>query len=527
MELKETEQERKRKSLILKIALFATGLSGIVAEYILSTLASYFLGDSIFQFTVVVSLMLFSMGLGSQLTPLFKKELLEKFIIIEFLLSILVSFSAILVYIISGYSMYTGVYLYSLSIAIGLMIGLEIPLVTRLNQEYEALRLNIASVMSYDYFGSLLGGLFFAFFGLPYLGLTYTPFVLGGINFAVAITLFIQLQYLIQRKQKLFLYPTAVLVLIILILGGIFAQPIITFSEQRKYKDKIIYEEQSRYQKIVITKWKNDYWLYLNARQQLSTVDEEMYHEALVHPAMKLNGKPKDVLILGGGDGCAARESLKYPSVETITVVDLDPAITNLAKTHPVLLQTNDSSFYHPKVKIENQDAMVFLQNDKNFYDAIIIDLPDPRTVDLNKLYTSEMYKLCKRQLRPKGVLVTQAGSPYHSRTSYECIYKTMQHAGFATAKLHAHILTFGEWGWILGVKEEALSEEKLKINLRKLKFNDISTTWLNNEAMLGLTSFGKQNNDFFISPDQKIEVNTMQNQVLYRYYLRGRWDLY
>lgn len=527
MEIQETQQERRRKSLILKIALFATGLSGIVAEYILSTLASYFLGDSIFQFTVVVSLMLFSMGLGSQLTPLFKKELLEKFILIEFLLSILVSFSAIIVYTISGYSMYTGVYLYSLSIAIGLMIGLEIPLVTRLNQEYESLRFNIASVMSYDYFGSLLGGLFFAFFGLPYLGLTYTPFILGGINFAVAITLFLQLQYLIQGKRKLILYPMGATVLIVLLLGVTFAQPIITFSEQRKYKDKIIYEEQSRYQKIVITKWKNDYWLYLNARQQLSTVDEEMYHEVLVHPALKLHGKPKNILILGGGDGCAAREILKHTSVKRITLVDLDPAVTDLAKTHPVLLQTNDSSLYHPKVKVYNQDAMTFIQQTKDFYDVVIIDLPDPRTVDLNKLYTSEMYKLCKRQLRPKGILITQAGSPYHSRVSYECIFKTMQHAGFSVAKLHAHILTFGEWGWIMGVKKDWMTEERLKTTLRKLDFEDIPTEWLNDEAMLGLTSFGKQDNDFFLDSNQKIEVNTMQNQVLYRYYLRGRWDLY
>ena len=180
----------KLKSNILKLSLFATGLSGIVAEYILSTLASYFLGDSIFQWTLIVSVMLFSMGLGSRLSRFLETDLLKKFIIIEFILSLLTSFSSLLAYTAAAYTVYTGIIIYSLSILIGLLIGMEIPLVVRLNDEFEALKVNISSVLENDYYGSLLGGLFFAFVGLPYLGLTYTPFILGGINFAVAIFLF-------------------------------------------------------------------------------------------------------------------------------------------------------------------------------------------------------------------------------------------------------------------------------------------------------------------------------------------------
>jgi len=523
MEKDKPNPQKKRKSLILKISLFATGLSGIVAEYILSTLASYFLGDSVFQWTIVLSLMLFSMGLGSRVSRYFTKQLLEKFIIIEFILSIVVSFTAMIVYLIAAYTVYDGFFIYSLSIVIGLMIGLEIPLVTRLNEAYQDLRVNISAVMENDYYGSLLGGIFFAFIGLPYLGMTYTPFVLGGVNFAVAILLYLKFKKLVIPKFRTILNISMVGVFVIILTGLIFSQQIIMFAEQRNYLDKVIFEKQSKYQKIVITQWKNHYWLYLNARQQFSTLDEEMYHEPLVHPILKLAQKPKNILVLGGGDGCAARDILKHKGVDKITLVDLDPAMTELAKTHPILLSVNDSSFYHPKVTVFNQDAFTFMADTEEYYDAIIIDLPDPRTVELNKLYTTEMYQLCYKHLRPKGLIITQAGSPYYATKAFECINLTMKDAGFQTVKMHNQVITLGEWGWIMGAKH--LNSQELKQSLRNLKFNELKTRWINNEAMLLLTSFGKK--DIFISAEEPIKINKIHDPVLYRYYMKGNWDMY
>jgi spermidine synthase len=170
---------------VLKAALFATGLSGVVAEYVLSTLASYFIGDSTVQWALIISTMLFSMGFGSRLTQYFEKNLLQKFIIIELLLSIFVAFSSIAAFTAAAYTMYTGFIIYLFSIMIGLLIGMEIPLVIRLNDEFEGLRVNVSSILEKDYYGSLLGGIFFAFIGLPFIGLTYTPFVLAFINFSV------------------------------------------------------------------------------------------------------------------------------------------------------------------------------------------------------------------------------------------------------------------------------------------------------------------------------------------------------
>ncbi len=520
----EHQVSKKLRSNVLKIALFATGLAGIVAEYVLSTLASYFLGDSVFQWTMIVSMMLFSMGLGSRLSKLFEKQLLQKFIYVEFCLSIFSAFAALLAYTAAALTMYTGFIIYTFSILIGLLIGLEIPLVIRLNDEFEELKVNISSVMEKDYYGSLLGGIFFAFVGLPYLGLTYTPFILGITNFLVALLLLYVLWGLIEQKVKKRLGFTAFLVAAVLISGLVLAKPIILFGEQQRYKDKIIYQEQSRYQKIVITQWKEDYWLYINGNQQLSTLDEQMYHEPLVHPAMKLLPNVKDVLVLGGGDGCAVREILKYPQVENITLVDLDPAMTELGKNHPVLSSLNNGSMLDKKVNIVNEDAFHFLEKTNLYFDVVIIDLPDPKTVELGRLYSQEFYTLASRQMRPHAVMITQAGSPYFATKAFYCVEKTMQNAGFQTQALHNQIITLGEWGWVLGLKTSDTSSFNLKQKLQSLEFSEIETAWLNKEAMQLMTSFGK---DFFLPKTDTIEVNTVHNPVLYRYYLDGNWDIY
>jgi spermidine synthase len=508
------------QSYVLKIALFLTGISGIVAEYVLSTLASYFLGNSIVQWTMILSTMLFSMGLGSRFSKGIKTHLVEKLIIVEFTLSILTSLSALLVYTVSAFTDYTGFFIYLMSIAIGVMIGLEIPLVTRINQQYESLRVNIASVMEWDYFGSLVGGVFFAFIGLPLLGISYTPFVLGVTNFIVAIWLFYKMDQNIKLYRKGLLQIFGVLVSTILILGFIFTDNIILFGEQRKYKDRIVFEKQSKYQKIVITKWKNDYWLYINGNEQLSTFDEFLYHEPLVHPIMKMVKEHKNVLILGGGDGFAVKEILKYKGVEKITMVDLDPAMTDLGKNNKIMRRFNKDSMHSNKLEIFNEDGFNYLEETNEYFDVIIVDLPDPKSLEINKLYTKEFYQIAKLHLRPNGMIITQAGSPYYSTEAFNCINKTMKEGGFNTLPLHNQVMTLGEWGWIMGSKK--LPSEIIKKQLQSLEYNDIETRWINNEAMLQITSFGK---GIFKSSD--LEINTINNPVLYQYYLRGNWDLY
>jgi spermidine synthase len=510
----------KYTSVFLKAALFATGLAGIVSEYTLSTLATYFLGDSVFQFTMIVSIMLFSMGLGSRLSKGISGNLLERFVTIEFILSVVASNVTVIVYSFFAFYGDTLLIIYGMSILIGLLIGMEIPIVIRMNEQFESLKVNISSSLENDYYGSLVGGVFFAFVGLPYLGLTYTPLVLGVVNFSVAIlfTIIIWPEIHSKTRKKISLY--AGLVVITLSLTGIFSQNIVEWGDRIRYKDQVVYSEQTKYQKIVLTYSEGNYWLFLNGYQQLSTLDEERYHDPLVHSVMSLHRDPKSVLVLGGGDGAAVRELLKYAEVDQITLVDLDERMTVLASTHPVLLDINKNSLNSPKVNVINDDGFTYMEKVNHKYDVIIADFPDPRTVDLGRLYTREFYWLCYHALKSGGFLITQAGSPYYAEAAFQCIQKTMSSAGFQTLPIHNQVLTLGEWGWVIGAKDHAGS---LKNDLQEASIR-VSTDWMTHAALTAISSFGKQ---VFPAPNIDIKVNRLHDPVLYRYYLDGRWDVY
>lgn len=510
-------------SFILKISLFATGCAGIVAEFVLSTLATYLIGNAIFQWTIVMSLMLFAMGFGSRISRFFYIGLLDTFILIEFALSVLCAISAQVAYGISVFTSAISFIIYIQAFVIGMLIGLEIPLVIRLNQFYEELRINISAVMEKDYYGALIGGLAFAFFALPYLGLTYTPIALGAINFLVASLLMWRFFSLLHRK---ILMPVLfAMVLCVLVMLAIFAEPIQQFGEQAKYKDKVIYSEQTRYQKIVMTRWKTYYWLYINGQEQFSTYDEEKYHEPLVHPAMALSANSDHVLILGGGDGLALREVLKHSNVKKVTLADIDPAMTDLAKTHPVLLSINNGAMLNSKVEIIHMDAAKFIRDHDLLYGVIIIDLPDPDSIDLMHVYSISFYRQILKHLIRGGILVTQATSPYFSTQAFQCIIKTIQAAGFAVLPYHNQIPTMGEWGWVIGAKETDMGENQLKNRILSEDFEAIHTRFINNDAILSMVYFGKGILDK--AEMDRIQINSEFNPVLHRYYLSGTWGMY
>lgn len=512
-----------RPGLALKISIFATGCAGIVAEYVLSTLATYLSGDAIFQWTIVMSLMLFAMGLGSRLSKVFKDKLLDTFILIEFSLSLLCASSAVIAYGLAAYTSHINLIIYFLALVIGALIGLEIPLVTRLNQSYEDLRSNIAAVMEKDYYGALLGGLFFAFFALPHLGLTYTPIVLGAINFLVAALLLWFFFRLVSRKKIViaaFVFSCLYLICLVIL-----ADPIIMYGEQRQYRDKVIFAQQTPYQKIVMTQYKEYFWLYINGQEQFSTFDEEKYHEPLVHPAMKLAGDRSRVLILGGGDGLALREVWKHKDVRSVTMVDLDKIMTGLAAEHPVLLSVNQASMQDQRLKVVNQDAAAFLKNDNQLYGVIIIDLPDPDTIDLMHLYAAGFYRLAAKHLQAGGIMVTQASSPYFSRKAFLCIIKTLRAAGFSVLPYHNQIPTMGEWGWVLAARARETDEQQLKMRALALGFDNLQTRFINRDAMTSMIHFGKGVFDPAVM--EKIKVNTQVSPILHRYYRAGTWAMY
>ncbi len=511
----------KKLSLVLKACLFATGCAAIVAEYTLATLASYLLGNAIIQWTLVVSLMLFAMGLGSRFTRNVDGNLLDRYVAIECALSLSCALSALVCYAVAAFTSQIGITIYGISILIGFLTGMEIPLIARINDRFESLKVNISSVLEYDYYGALVGGGLFAFLLLPYLGLTYTPILLGAVNLSVAAILiwFYSEEFKLIGKLRL----ACGLVLTIILLAGIFAKPIVLFGEQHKYKDKIIYEEQTRYQKIVVTQWKKNYWLFLNGSIQFSTYDEERYHEPLVHPAMILAKDRKNILILGGGDGLAAREVLKYPDVEKVTLVDLDPAMTKLAQTHEVFLKANKESLNQPRVQVINEDALKYLRNQNEYFDVILVDLPDPKTASLSMLYSVGFYQLAKKHLKPHGVLTTQSSSPLYSPLAFLCVKKSLEAAGFSVLPYQNSIPTMGQWGWNLAISEEFMTVERLKNIVSQFDFKSINTRFLNSGSMMALSHFEKG----FFDKEKEVIPNTEFDHKILEYYRKGDWDVY
>lgn len=517
----ERDDNKTSGAWLLKAAIFATGLAGIVAEYVMSTLASYLLGNAVLQWTLTISTMLFAMGLGSRLSKYIRGSLLDAFIWTELGLSLVCSVSAISTYLLSVYVQPITPIVYLFAFAIGLLIGLEIPLATRLNEEFEDLRINISSVMEKDYYGALLGGVLFAFVALPYLGLTYTPLILGAINLLVAGALFWHNREAVVNRRSLTI--AYLLMPLLLIFMAVQAEEIVLYGEQQKYADRIIYQEQTPYQKIVVTQWKDDFWLYLNGNQQFSTFDEERYHEPLVHPAMMLGARQEHILVLGGGDGLAVREVLKYPQVMSVTVVDLDPAMTRLGREHPVFVAANQNALNDPRVTIRNIDAFQFLRESDRKYQVIIIDLPDPKSVSLARLYSVEFYRLAATHLAADGVMVTQATSPFFAREAFLSIGRSMQSAGMATVFYHNHIPTLGEWGWVLGMPGDWQQSDRLRDRLLNMQIEMTDTRFFDRSALNAMLHFGKGE----LQGLSEVHPTTEIDLAVYHYYKSGRWDLY
>lgn len=506
----------------IKVAIFCTGMTGIVAEYIMATIATYCLGDSVKQWTVVISLMLFAMGVGSQVSRSCADKLLDTFIFIEFSLALLVSLSVIFIYAMFGVIEHPAFFIYLLAFTIGLLVGLELPLATRINAHYENLRINISSVLSKDYLGALGGGIFFAFLALPYLGLTLSATIVGCLNFAVALVLG-WVWWKEIKWRKVFAVSASVVGLAIAF-AFIFGNDVVLFSEQQRYQDKIVFQTQSRYQNIVLTTFQKDYWLYLNGHQQFSTRDEYRYHESLVHPAMLLSRKAVQVLVLGGGDGLAAREILRHTRVKKMTLVDLDPVMTDLARTHPLLVQINRGALRDKRVSIVNRDAFSFLHDDERIYDVIIADFPDPRTAGLARLYSLQFFQAVSRRLRAGGVFVTQAGSPSYAPRAFQAILKTLRSLHPAVP-LHTYLPTMGDWGWVVAMKSP-ISNLELRRMILDISLTSLATQlrYLDAETLKHMTSgWGK---DFNVSYDT-VKINRISDLSLHRYYQGGNWSLY
>ncbi|WP_246475928.1 polyamine aminopropyltransferase [Brevibacterium renqingii] len=436
------------------LAVFICASCGMVYELALVALGSYLLGDTIVQASIVLAVMVFAMGIGSLATKRLTEFAAVSFALIEAALGVIGGLSVILLYLAFAFADVYTVAMVAMAFVIGALIGAEIPLLMELVQRIRAQKASsaVADLFAADYVGGLIGGLAFPFLLLPLLGLPRGALAVGMTNTVVGVLIVLWLfrTELARTSQAL------LAALLVLIVGGltvvwVFTDDIEVTTRQRLYRDPIVHSQRSDYQEIVLTEAPKtgDTRLYLNGDLQFASVDEYRYHESLVHPLM--NGPRRKVLVLGGGDGLAVREILKYPDVESVTLVDLDPAVLELARSSEHFTDFNGDSLDDPRVHTIAADAFTWLRDAEHpRYDAVIADLPDPDDVATSKLYSIEFYGLIRQVMSSEARLVVQAGSPFFAPEAYWGIGQAVAEAGLSTTAYHVDVPSFGDWGYFL-----------------------------------------------------------------------------
>jgi len=518
------------QSSLLLFSAFFIAACGLVYELIAGTVSSYLLGDSVTQFSRTIGVYLFAMGVGSYLSRFILRNAIEKFIDLEIALALVGGFAAPLLFVVFSFTAHYAFVLYALLIVIGTLVGLEIPLLLRILKDRMNFRDLVARVLSLDYIGGLVAAVSFPILLLrPEVGLIRASILAGILNVLVA---FVAL-YVFQAQVRLrLLLVKACAVLLVLVIGLVYSKPIQGFLDQELHNDPVVYSEQSHYQKIVITSWHEYFSLFLNNNLQFNSFDEYRYHEALVHVPVQMAldrrgaNAPLKVLIMGGGDGLAIREFLRYENVESVDLVDIDPAMTKLASQHPWLRELNGNALADKRVTVYHEDAFIFLQTKgmdargltrdtnsldaqapKKLYDVVILDFPDPGNFAIGKLYSDLFFHRLKRILAPGAVAVTQSTSPFVARTAFWCIHNTVASQGYKTLPYHAYVPSFGEWGFVAFSREPLAMPQKLLLE-SKMRF-------LTREVLQSMAYFPAD------MARMTTEIQTLMAQNLVHYYER------
>lgn len=473
--------QRGARALVL-MTVFVCAACGLVYELALVALGSYLIGDTVGQASIVLSVMVFAMGLGALLAKPLQRHAAVAFALVEVALALLGGLSVLLLYAAFAWLNLYQPALVVMALVVGLLIGAEIPLLMVLLQDIRSQDAGsaVADMFAADYVGALLGGLAFPFLLLPAFGQLQGALVVGAVNALAGLGLILLVfRRRLRRRNITGLTAAVVAVMAVLGVSFAFADDFEVTARQALYDDPIVYAEQTPYQEIVITEsfslaGDSDVRLYLNGDLQFSSIDEYRYHEALVHPAMA--GTHRRVLVLGGGDGLALREILRYPDTRQVTLVDLDPAIIDLARHEPRLTTLNRNAFDDPRVRVVIADAFSWVRDNTEQFDVVVVDLPDPDSTATAKLYSVEFYGMLRRALTPEGRLVVQSGSPYFAPRSYWCIEASLREAGYiGTVPYHVDVPSFGDWGFHLAVNGQSTPQLRLDPEAPSLSFLDES----------------------------------------------------
>lgn len=486
---------------ILFLNVLVIAACGLIYELLAGTVASYVLGDSVTQFSLIIGIYLSALGVGAWLSRFIDRDLAAKFVDVELAVALIGGLSAPLLFLGFSRLSWFQFFLYLVVFTIGTLVGLELPILMRILKEHLDFKELVSRVLSFDYIGSLIAAVLFPMFLVPRLGLVRTSIAFGLLNAAVGLYGTWLLKPLLRGVGVLRI--RAVIVTIILLIAFVRADDLTSLGEDELYADEIVYTKSSQYQRILLTRNAAGFQLFLNGNLQFSSADEYRYHEALVHPPMASVSTPRRVLILGGGDGLALREVLKYKSVEHVTLVDLDPKMTSLSDSFRPLGELNQHSFKDPRVRVVNADAMIWLEQGKDRYDTAIIDFPDPSSFALGKLYTTRFYRLLRTRLSPDAAISVQSGSPLYARRSFWCIVRTMEAAGLQVKAYQTTVPSFGVWGFALARMQPFDLPRHVTVPVRYLDDATLASMFVFSRDMLPLP----------------VEINRLDNQMLVRYY--------
>jgi spermidine synthase len=506
---------RSLEIFTLVYAVFVAGLCSIVYELLIATTVVYFQGDSITYFSLTIGMYMAAMVTAAYVSKYATGNLLKLLIAAEVTLGFLGGFAVPVLYVAYSHSeIFLWVYAV-FTLAIGFLIGLEVPFLTRLLERYASLRISIAHVLSLDYFGALVAPVAFPLVLLPFLGVFKSALYFGLINMTIGLLLLWRFRTDVGESAAVLFRGLSVLIAISIVVALIFANQVLGAWNSAIYDGRILHSEQTRYQQIVLTKYRSDVRLYLDGNLQFSSLDEYRYHEALVHVPMAfaqaraLGGNLK-ALVLGGGDGMAVRELLKHRRVTDITLVDLDPAVVALARDNPHFAAANaDSLAETDRLSIVHGDGFNFLKQRAALYDVIIADLPDPNNTELARLYTREFYRLARGNLAPGGLFVSQSTSPLYAPDAFWSIRATIADVFTYNAPYHALVPSFGDWGFVVA------SDQPLNIAAAAHHIV-VETRFLDADVFPGLFVFEKD------LRERPVEVSTLDRPVVLNYYLKG-----
>jgi spermidine synthase len=500
------------RALLLVVLVIAT--TALVYELSIAAIASYLLGDSVRQFSLVIGAYLSALGVGAYLSRFVDGRLASTFVDVELGAAVVGGLSVPALLVAFAYTHAFTLVLFVVVLMVGALVGLELPLLVRILERKTSLKELIARALTFDYAGALVGSLAFSYVLVPKLGLSHTSPACGLVNALVGLvsTYVVPPADAEEARALGRARVRAALVILLLAAALVFAGRATELAEAAIYPGEVVLAKNTAYQRVVVTEHGGAFELFLNGNLQLSSRDEYRYHEALVHPAMSVATSRRRVLVGGGGDGLAVREILKWPEVEHVTVVDIDRDVTELGRTYPPLRALNGGSFSDPRVRVVNEDAMRFFAETHLSADVVILDFPDPGTYSIGKLYSAEMYRRVKQRLAPGGAVVVQSSSPFLAPSTFWCIVRTLQAAGFQVRPYQAFVPSFGVWGFALARAEPfpipaTLPEAPLKfLNARAL------------QSLFDLPS------DLRSLAPTRVEVNRLDNQALVAYYL-DEWD--